>query len=118
MNWKEFFKLTKVKIIYLIVIVLILLISGNLAQNAIYCLQAPCNQSTSTIVSQKIYSIVTFNELFVNTKFALQFKNLLQPFLSANLSYLIFSFIISIVLHYIIISLIVCIYKYYKKRRK
>jgi hypothetical protein len=115
---KEFFKLTKVKIIYLIIITLIIIISGILAQNIIYCIQAPCIQPLSTIMSQSFYSIFTFGELFINSDVALQFKNLLQPTFSAGTSYLIFSFVISIILHYLLISIIMRMYKYYTSKNK
>jgi len=114
---KGFFKLTKTKVIYLIVIALILFISGSLAQHVIYCVVAPCPQFTSTIIAQKIYSIVTFNELFINTKFAVQFKNLMQPLMSAGSAYLILSFIISMIVHYLIISFIIQGYKYFKNKK-
>jgi len=115
---KRFFKLTKVKIIYLIAVGLMIIISGILAQRVIYCIRAPCPQSASTMIGQVIYSVLTFNRLFVNTGFAVKFKNLLEPVFSAGVSYLIFSFVISIILHYVLISLIIAIYRYFKRKRK
>jgi hypothetical protein len=115
---KEFFKLTKIKIIYLIIIAFIIIISGILSQNVIYCIQAPCIQPLSTTIGQSFYSVFTFGELFINSNVALQFKNLLQPTFSAGTSYLIFSFIISIILHYLLISIIMRMYKYYTSKNK
>jgi hypothetical protein len=115
---REFFKLTKVKIIYLIIIALIIIISGILAQNVFYCIQAPCIQPLSTVIGRIFYSFVTFGELFINSNVALQFKNLLQPTFSAGTSYLIFSFAVSMIFHYLLISIIMGIYKYYNHKNK
>lgn len=110
MGWKDFFKLTKIKIIYLVIIAIIIIISGILSQSVIECIRAPCNQLISTIISQKVYSIVTFGELFINTSFSLQIKNLLNQMFSAGTIYLILSLIISIILHYFLISIIIYFY--------
>ncbi len=115
---KKFFKLTKTKIIYLIAVGLMIIISGVLAQRVIYCIRAPCPQPAPTIIGQSIYNVLTFNRLFTNTGFAVSFKNLLEPILSASWSYLVFSFVISIILHYILISLIVEGYYYFNKKKK
>jgi len=115
---KEFFKLTKTKTIYLVAIGLVIIVSGILAQRVIYCIRTPCPQFTSTIIGQVIYSVLTFNRLFVNTGFAVKFKNLLEPVFSASVSYLIFSFVISLILHYILISLIIIVYYYFKRKRR
>ena len=110
MNVSEFLKITKGKVIYLGAIFLIILISGILASNTIQCIQAPCGQSLSSEISEKVYSFVSFNEFGLNTQFALTMKNALRPIISTGTTYFLLSLIISVILHYILISLIVLIY--------
>ena len=118
MGLKEFFKFTKTKIIYLIVIILIILISWVFANNVMVCIIGPCDQESSTIIGQNIYSIVTFNELFINTQIALKIKNLMRDLFgfSAGTTYRVLSLIISLIIHYILISTIIHGYKYFKKK--
>jgi hypothetical protein len=118
MNSIEFFKFTKTKWVYLIIIALIILISGIFANNVIYCIQAPCDQKSSTIMGQNIYSIVTFNELLINTQIAVKIKNFMGDLfgISAGTTYRTLSFIISLIIHYIIISTILYGYNYLKKK--
>jgi hypothetical protein len=129
MGWKEFFKLTKVKIIYLIVIAIVIIISGSLASNVMYCFIAPCNQKTSTIVGQKIYSVVTFNfnylggDLshdfsYINTHSAVKVKNFLRDTLhiSAGTAYRSISFIIGMIIHYFLISVIIHGIDYFRSK--
>jgi hypothetical protein len=118
MDWKLFFKFTKTKVVYLIVIALIILISGSFADNVIMCIQAPCPQESSSIFGQNIYSIVTFGKLFINTQFAVTIKNFMHATFgfSAGTAYKTLSFIISLILHYLLISAIISGYTYFRKK--
>lgn len=115
---QDFLNITKIKAILLALVGTTILISGTLADNIVYCFVAPCPQNTSMIIGQIIYRILTFNELFVNTQFAVGIKNLLQPALSAGATYLIFSFVISIVVWYLLISLLLCFSGIFSKNNK
>ena len=106
MNAYDFFKPTKGKIIYLIMVGLIILILGIAAQDVRYCIRAPCDQSTSAIISQKIYPLVSFNFSYINTRAALAIKNLLNPSFSAGAAYLFISLIVGLLLHYSLICFI------------
>jgi len=95
-----------------------ILVSGSLANKVMYCFMAPCPQSTSTLIGQIIYRILTFNELFINTQFAVGIKNLFQPVFSAGTTYLILSLVISIVVWYLLISLLLSFYSISSKNYK
>lgn len=118
MPCQNFLNVTKIKAILLTLIGTTILVSGSLADNVMYCFMAPCSQSTSTIIGQIIYRILTFNELFINTQLAVGVKNLLQPIFSAGTTYLMLSFVISIVVWYLIISLLLCFYSRFSKNNK
>lgn len=112
---QNFLKISRAKKILLITIGIIIFASGSLADNVIYCIQAPCPQMATTVIGEKIYSVFTFNRLFINTQFALAIKNFFQPTLSAGTTYFILSFIISIIIWYLLISLIMCVYHFFSK---
>jgi len=119
---KEFFKPTKIILVYLIVIGIAILVSGILADDVIYCDQAPCNEKPTTIIGQQIYSIISFNFEYINpdfsytnTQFALGIKNLLIPLIPAGEAYLLLSLIIGLIVHYLIICLVVHVYNIYRK---
>lgn len=127
MDWKGFFKFTKVKIIYLIIIALIILISGLLEDQIMYCNVAPCPQKESTLVAQKINSIVTLDLEYINsdlsytnTHWALGIKNFMQDLFgfSAGTVYRSISFVIGMIIHYLLISVIMYIYELFKKKSK
>ncbi|NCQ65937.1 MAG: hypothetical protein COZ34_00665 [Candidatus Pacebacteria bacterium CG_4_10_14_3_um_filter_34_15] len=118
MSCQNSLNVTKIKAILLTLIGTTIIVSGSAANNVMYCIQAPCPQNTSTIIGQIIYRILTFNELFINTQFAVGIKNLLQPIFSAGTTYLMFSFFISIVVWHLIISLLLCFYSRFSKNNK
>lgn len=118
MLYQKFLKVTRMKAILIALVGVAILVSGSLADNVMYCFMAPCPQSTSTIIGQIIYRILTFDELFINTQFAVGIKNLLQPIFSAGTTYLMLSLVISIVVWYLLISLLLSFYSILSKNYK
>lgn len=118
MSCYNFLGVSKTKVILLTLIGTTILVSGSVADKVIYCFQAPCSQNFSTIIGQIVYRILTFNELLINTQFAVGIKNLFQPVFSAGTTYLILSFVISIVVWYLLISLMLCFYDILLKNNK
>ena len=124
MDWKEFFNFPKFKWTYLVIMALVILISGAFADNVIYCFIAPCNQALSTGIGQKINSITTFSFeyinpdfSYINTQSAVRIKNFMRDNLgfSAGTAYSTISFIVGMIMHFLIISVISYGYGTFKK---
>jgi hypothetical protein len=96
MNAKEFFKLTKFKIICLVVIALIIIISGLLTPAIPTCDPVHC----------KLSAIIVINDIHDALVFYIHPTHSILPF------------IISMFLYYLIISIIVFGYKYLRKKEK
>lgn len=111
---KEFFKLTKGKIIYLAIIIIILLISLFMASTRRMCDPIPCYQPAAAIGSY-VYSIVTFG--YFPSGLLKEFDNL-YDFISGSTFGRLISFLFVILLHYILISLIIFGYNYFKSKNK
>ena len=112
MYLKLFFEPTKLKLIYLLIVGAIILVSGIMSENVIYCFTTPCDQPPSTLASQQIYSVASFNFQYINpgisylnNQIAVGIKNFLQP-LPAGTTYLIISLVTGLIIHYIIICVI------------
>jgi hypothetical protein len=118
MSCRNFLNITRTKAILLTLVGTTILVSGSLADNVMYCIQAPCPQNTSTIIGQNIYLILTFNELFMNTRFTGGIEDFFRPVLSVGTSYLILSFVISIIVWYLLVSLLLCFYSLLLKNNK
>ena len=114
----------RIKLAYLLAMFVIILITGMLAQNVIYCIVPPCDQPASTLISQQIYSIASFNLEYINpdlsyvdTPVAVGIKNFVTDLstASAGTVYLIISLIVGMIVHYLIITVI---YYFYLNLRK
>ncbi len=66
MNWKEFIRLTKLKIIMFIVLVIIVFISYIGSMPVTICIEGPCPQPTYTIIFGYVFWILGFFLLMTN----------------------------------------------------
>ncbi|MEQ1561524.1 MAG: hypothetical protein ABL899_02245 [Nitrospira sp.] len=102
-------KLFFLKILIIASVAVAILLFGSLADNVVYCIKAPCPGNDSAMIAQDIYSKITFNGFFTNNHIAVGIKNFIQNDLnmavSAGTIYSTISFIITVAVWYILISI-------------
>jgi len=112
--------LKKIRIIYITVVILIILITISFARHSNVCDMAyssnsVCGQEISVIISQKIYSIFTFNEILSNNNLSKKIDHIFYDYTSL-IYHKSITFFVSLFLHYIFISIILYVYVYFKKK--